>query len=62
VNNILAKDENVAKWENYFLRTTAALIEENSVGLINSTVRTIDIVGDVINLLPVLWIANEVVS
>jgi linoleate 10R-lipoxygenase len=40
---------------------TSALIKEKSVNHIGSTAKYVDIVKDVINLVPIHWIANEIV-
>jgi len=43
----------------YFQHITGALIQEKSVTRAGSTFTYVDIVKDVINLLPIYWIANE---
>lgn len=49
-------------WGNYFRETTELLIKQKSIKHAGfGTTTSIDIVKDVINLLPVYWIAEEVV-
>jgi len=43
-----------------FQYTTSLLIKEKSVNHIGSTLKSVDIVKDVINLLPIYWIADEI--
>jgi hypothetical protein len=41
---------------------TTRLLQEKAVKVVGSAVRCVDVVKDVINLVPVHWIANEIVS
>ena len=45
-----------------FFHITTRLIEERFVLDIDSTTRHLNIVGDVVNLVPIYWIAEEIVS
>lgn len=44
-----------------FFHITKRLIEERFVSDINSATGDLNIVGDVVNLVPVYWIAEEIV-
>lgn len=46
----------------YFQHITGVLIKEKSAIHAGSTLTYVDIVKDVINLLPIYWIADELVS
>jgi linoleate 10R-lipoxygenase len=61
VKQILFPCGNPPNWRLYFLRTTEELIQQKSVSLSGSRLQYVDIVNDVINLLPIYWIANEIV-
>jgi len=58
---VLFSEQNVQSWVHYFQRTTSTLINEKSVNRVGSTFKYVDIVKDVINLLPIYWIADEIV-
>lgn len=45
-----------------FFHITKKLIEERFVLDIDSTTQHLNIVGDVVNLVPVCWIAGEIVG
>ena len=45
-----------------FFHITTRLIEERFVLDIDSTMRHLNIVGDVVNLVPIYWISEEIVS
>jgi hypothetical protein len=49
-------------WAHYFKEEALALIEEKSIQHAGSHGRFVDIVQDVINLLPVHWISEQIVS
>jgi linoleate 10R-lipoxygenase len=61
VSNVLFTDAALQKWRGSFSRMTSSLIKEKSVTHVGSTAKYVDIVKDVINLVPVHWIANEIV-
>ncbi|CAK5274234.1 unnamed protein product [Mycena citricolor] len=58
VNDLLLKEN--AKWTEYFVTETRALIAQLSFGNVSKKVQYIDIVRDVINVLPVHWICKEI--
>ena len=45
-----------------FFRITKRLIEERFVLDIDSTTRRLNVVGDVVNLVPIYWITEEIVG
>ncbi|KAF8066828.1 heme peroxidase [Lyophyllum atratum] len=49
-------------WAEYFQKEALALIEEKSIPVLRSNSKRLDIVQDVINLLPVHWIAEEIMA
>jgi linoleate 10R-lipoxygenase len=55
-------DNNLKKWSSSFSTLTQRLLKEKEIKQAGSAVRYVDVVKDVINLVPVHWIANEVVS
>jgi len=59
---VLFSEQNVQSWVHYFQRTTSTLINEKSVNRVGSTFKYVDIVKDVVNLVPVYWLADEIVS
>jgi hypothetical protein len=61
VNEILLKE--VDKWAKYFAEETQHLIEQRSLDHIGKSgkVQYVDIVRDVINVLPVHWISHQLV-
>ena len=61
VNVIWNDDDNVKTWGTYFSRTTELLIRQKSIDWMGSGRCNIDIVGDVINMLPILWFRKEFV-
>lgn len=50
------------KWAEYFSKKVDALIKMKSIEHVGSSARYLDVVRDVINLLPLHWIAEEIVS
>ena len=61
VNAIWNDDDNVKTWGTYFSRTTELLIRQKSIDWMGSGLYNIDIVGDVVNMLPILWFRKEFV-
>jgi hypothetical protein len=61
VDDILFSDANLAKWADDFARTTKELIEERSVYNPSWKTRHVDIIQDVINLVPIHFLASEIV-
>jgi hypothetical protein len=49
-------------WAEYFRKETEALITEKSIRHVGDNSRYVDIVEDVINLVPVRWISEKIVS
>ncbi|EPQ51552.1 heme peroxidase [Gloeophyllum trabeum ATCC 11539] len=62
VDEALFANEQLEQWGTSFAKLTRSLIESKSVNHIGSTKKYVDIVKDVINLVPVHWIANEVLG
>jgi len=61
VQKLLFSDQNIRTWVHCFQYTSVLLIREKSVKHIGSALKYVDIVKDVINLLPVYWLADEIV-
>jgi hypothetical protein len=49
-------------WAEYFRKELEALITEKAIRHAGDNSRYVDIVGDVINLLPVRWVSEKIVS
>lgn len=49
-------------WAGYFTKEVKALITEKAVHHIGDNSKYVDIVGDVINLVPVRWVSEKIVS
>jgi len=62
VQKLLFSEQHIRTWVHCFQYTTSLLIKEKSVKHVGSNVKYVDIVKDVINLLPIYWIADEIVS
>ncbi|KDQ52925.1 hypothetical protein JAAARDRAFT_162433 [Jaapia argillacea MUCL 33604] len=62
VDGTLFNNSQIAKWRSSFRQTTLGLIKDKSVSHVGSTARYVDVVKDVVNLVPIHWIANEVVG
>ncbi|KAI0946866.1 hypothetical protein AcW1_010202 [Taiwanofungus camphoratus] len=62
VCSVLFEDAAVTKWCRSFSQITRQLIASKSVGYGGAGVRYVDVVKNVINLVPVYWIANEIVG
>jgi hypothetical protein len=62
VQKLVFSDQHIRTWVHCFQYTTNLLIKEKSVNHVGSTLKYVDIVKDVINLLPIYWIAEEIVS
>jgi hypothetical protein len=60
IQQVLFANNNSSEWKLYFRRVTEELIQ-NSVSPFGSTFKYIDIVKDVVNLLPIYWISSEIV-
>jgi len=58
VSRLLLQD--IDKWATYFGLETSVLIEERSIDHIGMRRRSVDIVRDVINVLPVRWICTHI--
>jgi linoleate 10R-lipoxygenase len=61
IQQVLFASNNSSEWKLYFRRATEELIYQNSVSPFGSTFKYIDIVRDVVNLLPIYWISSEIV-
>jgi linoleate 10R-lipoxygenase len=61
VNKALCEDEQLQKWSNTVEEITMQLLESKTINAISATTKYIDIVKDVVNLVPVYFIANEIV-
>ena len=53
--------EAIEKIGQYFYKKTAELISGASYSLINSNTKSVNIVADVLKLVPVYWAATEIV-
>jgi linoleate 10R-lipoxygenase len=62
INDVLLDDAQIQRWRSSFFRITGNLIKDKSVNHVGSSAKYVDIVKDVINLLPVHWIADEIAS
>ncbi|KII85619.1 hypothetical protein PLICRDRAFT_56845 [Plicaturopsis crispa FD-325 SS-3] len=62
VHELLFADNDVQAWKKYFGETARRLIREKSIDHVGSPAKYVDIVKDVINLVPVHWIANEIIG
>lgn len=49
------------KWTQSFKEITQYLIKAKAIDRVGSQMRFVDVVRDVINLVPVYWISNETV-
>ena len=54
-------DERIEQWAQSFKAITEYLIQSKSIDRVGNNTRYVDVVRDVINLVPVYWIANEIV-
>jgi linoleate 10R-lipoxygenase len=61
VQKLLFSDQNIRTWVHCFQYTSVLLIREKSIKHVGSALKYVDIVKDVINLLPVYWLADEIV-
>ena len=61
VNIVWNDDDTVKSWGAYFSRMTELLISQKSVDWVRSGRSRVNIVGDVINMLPILWFKQEFV-
>jgi hypothetical protein len=62
VRYVLLSGDNLNKWGASFFTLAENLIKEHAVSLGGSDLKYVDIVKDVINLIPVFWIVEEIVS
>jgi len=62
VDRALFGERQLAAWGASFAALTRSLVESKSIRHVGSTKRYVDVVKDVINLVPVYWIANEVLG
>ena len=49
-------------WAEYFRRQVGILITEKAIHHVGDNARYVDLVGDVINLVPVRWVSEKIVS
>lgn len=49
-------------WAEYFRNEVEILIEEKAIRHVEDNARYVDLVGDVINLVPVRWVSEKIVS
>jgi linoleate 10R-lipoxygenase len=61
VQKLLFSDQSIRTWVHCFQYTSVLLIREKSIKHVGSALKYVDIVKDVINLLPVYWLADEIV-
>jgi prostaglandin-endoperoxide synthase 2 len=61
VNIVWNDDVTVKSWGAYFSRMTELLIRQKSVDWTRSGCSRVNIVGDVINMLPIIWFKQEFV-
>ena len=61
VQQLLFSGPHIQTWVQYFRDITGTLIKEKSITHASSTLTYVDIVKDVINLLPIYWIADKLV-
>lgn len=57
----LFPEGSMAEYGVFYRETTARLIESKSFSLVGKGVRSVDIVRDVFNLVPVHWVSKQVV-
>ncbi|OCH92406.1 heme peroxidase [Obba rivulosa] len=62
VTRVLLEEKRLKKWADVFQATAQELIKQKSLSQVKSRTRYIDIVKDVINLVPVQWIADQIVG
>ncbi|KAF7972285.1 hypothetical protein HWV62_18532 [Athelia sp. TMB] len=62
IQKILFSDQNISAWTHCFQCTTGRLIKQKSVSHVGSELKYVDIVKDVINLLPIYWLADEIIG
>jgi linoleate 10R-lipoxygenase len=63
IENLLAYSEpSHESWAEYFREEVEALITEKAIRHDGDNSRYVDVVGDVINLVPVRWISENIVS
>lgn len=62
VEKLLSDSNSFTTWSSYFQKKVEALILTKSGQFVGAKSRHVDIVGDVINLLPVHWISEEIIG
>lgn len=62
LESLLTSTHSGGTWATYFKEETISLIQAKSVRHVGHHSSYVDIVGDVINLLPIHWISEEIVS
>jgi linoleate 10R-lipoxygenase len=62
VQKLLFSDQSIRTWVHCFQYTSVLLIREKSIKHVGSALKYVDIVKDVINLLPVYWLADEILG
>lgn len=60
VENLISNPNSIVAWVEYLQKETGKLIRDKSIKNFDNS-NTVDIVRDVINLLPVHWIGDKIV-
>lgn len=61
IQKILFSEQNIRTWTYCFQSIAGRLIKQKSVAHVGSDFKYVDIVKDVVNLLPIYWLADEIV-
>ncbi|KZP28015.1 hypothetical protein FIBSPDRAFT_273412, partial [Athelia psychrophila] len=62
IQKALFSEQNISTWTHAFQCTAGRLIKQKSINHVGSDLKYLDIVKDVVNLLPIYWLADEIVG
>jgi linoleate 10R-lipoxygenase len=58
----VAREHAMREYSEFYFETTVRLLQEKSASVVGCQTRTVDVVRDVCNLVPVHWVSEHVVS